>query len=245
VIFVDDSPMELAEVAEQHPGIHGLLFPKGDYAAGLALLRQIRDLCSKERVSPEDALRMESIRKGAEFRRMAEDGAAPEHFLEHVNAVLSIDFEPSPTDGRVLELVNKTNQFNLNGLRRTEADWQGQNQRGDSVTAVISYEDKFGPLGKIAVLQGTRNGTTLDLSTWVMSCRAFSRRIEHQCLRVLFDRFDAAEIRFAFAPTPKNGPLQDFFESLLGEKPAGPIALARTVFDTRCPALFHRVVSGK
>jgi FkbH-like protein len=245
VIFVDDSPMELAEVAEQHPGIHGLLFPKGDYAAGLALLRQIRDLCSKERVSPEDALRMESIRKGAEFRRMAEDGAAPEHFLEHVNAVVSIDFEPSPADGRVLELVNKTNQFNLNGLRRTEADWQGQNQRGDSVTAVISYEDKFGPLGKIAVLQGTRNGTTLDLSTWVMSCRAFSRRIEHQCLRVLFDRFDAAEIRFAFAPTAKNGPLQDFFESMLGEKPAGPIALTRTVFDARCPALFHRVVSGK
>ena len=39
VIFVDDSPMELAEVAAAHPDIECVLFPKNDYAAGLAMLR--------------------------------------------------------------------------------------------------------------------------------------------------------------------------------------------------------------
>ena len=68
VIFVDDSPMELAEVAAVHPGIECVLFPKNDYAAGLAMLRRLRDACGKERVSSDDALRLESIRQGAAFR---------------------------------------------------------------------------------------------------------------------------------------------------------------------------------
>ena len=43
---------------------------------------------------------------------------------------------------------------------------------------VVSYRDKFGPLGKIAVLQGVKNGDAARIETWVMSCRAFARRIE-------------------------------------------------------------------
>ena len=71
VIFVDDSPMELAEVAAAHPGIECVLFPKNDYQAGLAMLRHLRDRCGKERVSKDDALRLESIRQGAAFREQA------------------------------------------------------------------------------------------------------------------------------------------------------------------------------
>jgi FkbH-like protein len=240
VIFVDDSPMELAEVAAAHPAIHCVQFPTGDYPAGMALLRQLRDLCGKERISSEDGLRLESIRQGAEFRRLSEDGNVPESFLAQAEAAVTFDFCPSREDSRVLELVNKTNQFNLNGLRRTEADWHGQGS--DGVVAVISYEDKFGPLGKIAVIQGRRDGAHLHVGTWVMSCRAFSRRVEHQCLKVLFERLDVSEIRFDFAPTPKNGPLQDFFAALPGNKVNGTILLTRDEFEARCPALFHRVV---
>jgi len=63
VIFIDDSPMELAEVAAAHPGIRTMLFPKADPAACLELLHTIRDLCGKERVSAEDGLRAESLRR--------------------------------------------------------------------------------------------------------------------------------------------------------------------------------------
>jgi len=245
VILVDDSAMELAEVAAAHPGVHCIQFPKGDYAAGLAMFRQIRDLCGRERISQEDGLRLESIRKGAEFRRLLEDGSVPEDFLAQADASVTFDFCPAPEDGRVLELVNKTNQFNLNGLRRTEADWSSLNRHPDSVVAVLSYKDKFGPLGKIAVLEGRRNGTTIGVNTWVMSCRAFSRRVEHQCLRTLFDRFGLSEITLDFAATAKNGPLQDFLQALTGGKPSGKIALTRPEFEARCPALYHRVILEK
>jgi len=242
VIFVDDSPMELAEVEAAHPGIQCIQFPQGDYAAGLAMLRHVRDLCGKERITVEDTLRLNSIRQGAEFRGMAEDGAVSDSFLEQAQAVVTVDFAPSPEDTRVLDLVNKTNQFNLNGVRRTDADWRAANRMPNAVVAVVSYEDKFGPLGKIAVIQGCRDGAVLHVNTWVMSCRAFSRRVEHQCLRVLFDRFGPTGIKFDFATTPKNSPLREFFASLLGVEPEGRVTLSRTEFESRCPALFQRLV---
>jgi predicted enzyme involved in methoxymalonyl-ACP biosynthesis len=97
---------------------------------------------------------MESIRQGAAFRDAAEGGSTPEAFLQQANAVIEIDFTPAPGDTRVLELVKKTNQFNLNGIRFTDSDWSRTLSAPAAFVGVISYEDKFGPPGKIAVVQG-------------------------------------------------------------------------------------------
>ena len=154
--------------------------------ACLTMLRRLRDLCGKERVSSDDALRLESIRQGAAFRVQAAAAATPESFLAQAGAVLTFDFG-SAAEPRVLELVNKTNQFNLNGRRYTEADWRTLTSQTDAVVVSVSYEDKFGPLGTIAVVAGAVHGKHLAIETWVMSCRAFARRIEHQTLKMLFE----------------------------------------------------------
>ena len=241
VIFVDDSPMELAEVEAAHPGILCLRFPTGDYAAGLQLLEQLRDLCGRCVLSEEDSLRLASIRSGAEFQEQAQSGPASDEFLRGLDAILTLQFFPPVEDTRVLELVNKTNQFNLNGQRRTEADWHRENQQLGGLVAVVSYQDKFGPLGKIAVLQGHHADGALCLRTWVMSCRAFSRRIEHQCLQVLFDRFPVERIQIAFEPTAKNGPTREFLQTLTGQSPTGSVCIHKQSFQQTCPPLFHRV----
>jgi FkbH-like protein len=245
VIFVDDSPMELAEVAATHPGIECVCFPKSDYAAGLAMLRRLRDLCGKERISKEDTIRLDSIRRGAEFQQQAAGGSAPEEFLQQLNAIVSIDFQCG-ADSRTLELVNKTNQFNLNGIRLTEADWQKRLSQPGAFVAGVSYEDKFGMLGTIAVVQGHQQEDILHVSTWVMSCRAFARRIEHRCLQVLFDGDHAqspraSQIEFDYAATAKNGPVQDFLTTMLGAPPCPPVRITRQQFQTMCPSLYHTV----
>ena len=256
VIFVDDSPMELAEVAAAHPGIECVLFPKNDHRAFLTMLRHLRDRCGKERVSKDDALRLESIRQGAAFREQAAGGTAPEEFLQQIGAVTTFDFAAA-REPRVLELVNKTNQFNLNGKRFTQADWQKLVSGEEAVLAAVGYEDKFGPLGTIAAVAGRLNGGgTLAIETWVMSCRAFARRIEHQTLKVLFDATGAKEIEFRFTPTAKNAPLREFFATLLGdesprranrgragelEEPQTEFRLTRAQFEAKCPPLYHEV----
>lgn len=244
VVFVDDSPMELAEVAAAHPGIQCVLFPKEDHAAGYAMLRRLRDLFGKPRIAEEDAIRLESIRQADAFREIGDDEAAATAFLQQADAAISIDSRPTPEDPRVLELVNKTNQFNLNGMRYTGADWCDRLSRPGAFLAVVAYRDRFGPLGKIAVMQGCESGAALRIETWVMSCRAFSRRIEHRCLKWLFDRYPGREIVFEFAPTPKNGPLQDFFATFLTNRPCVPFTLTRERFDSACPPLFQDVVES-
>ncbi|HEY3416850.1 MAG TPA: HAD-IIIC family phosphatase [Armatimonadota bacterium] len=245
VVFVDDSPMELAEVAGAHPGIECVLFPKKDYAAGYAMLRRLRDLFGKPRIAEEDGLRLESLRQAEAFREIGGDRAAADVFLRQANAAISVDSRLSAAEPRVLELVNKTNQFNLNGIRYTEADWRERLSRPGAFLMVAAYRDRFGPLGKIAAIQGCRSASALRIETWVMSCRAFSRRIEHRCLKWLFDRYPGGEIVFDFAATPRNGPLQDFFAAFLPERPSAPFTLARERFEAACPPLFHEVIESE
>jgi FkbH-like protein len=241
VVFVDDSPMELAEVRAAHPEVECLLFPSGDDTAAYAFLEGLRDLFGKPRVSADDAIRLESLRRAAEIPRGDGPGDVPEDFLGSADAELTIDAAKSPPDPRALELINKTNQFNLNGRRITEAAWAALLDDPRSALMLVGYRDKFGPLGSIAALAGRLDGETFHLDAWVMSCRAFSRRIEHACLALLFERLGPAEVALDFAPTPKNGPLREFLAALRGSEPDGPFRLARADFFERCPTLHHRI----
>jgi FkbH-like protein len=239
VIFVDDSPMELAEVGAAFPEIECIRFPEGDYAAGLQMLWRIRDLCGKEKVSAEDSLRLGSIRAASALREVGEHDA--ESFLRDAEAVVEVEFPRGTGAPRILELVNKTNQFNLNGVRYGEQDWRQSCEREGAVLAAVSYSDKFGPLGVIAVIHGALEGKRLRMGCWVMSCRAFSRRIEHQSLRILFDRYGVEEICLEFQPTAKNGPTEEFCRKVAGTE-AGPVIVTKEQFEAVSPPLYHRVV---
>jgi FkbH-like protein len=242
VVFVDDSPIELAEVKAAWPEIECRLFPKKDYGAANLLLRELRDLFGKSSVGAEDALRLESIRRSAEVaENAAESGVSADEFLAQADAVMMVEFDPPADDTRVLELVNKTNQFNLNGLRHTEAEWRRDLENPGAFVVAVSYKDKFGALGKIAVLKGARSNGAVEVSAWVMSCRAFSRRIEHRLLEILFERFEAGEIRFQYQATPKNSPLREMFERFLDAPPEKGFSLSRERFIERVPALYHKV----
>ncbi len=96
-------------------------------------------------------------------------------------------------------------------------------------------------MGKIAVLSGYPQGRALVVDAWVMSCRAFARRIEHRCLARLFECFGAEEVALDFAAKDKNGPLRDFCRGLLGNEPEPGFRLARQAFAAQCPPLYHHI----
>src|SRR5271157_452240 len=242
VVFVDDSPMDLAEVKTAHPDVECLLFPKNDDQAAYELLERLRDLFGKDSVSQEDAIRLESIRSAHAVAEGAPaDARSSDRFLEQANGELTLAFAKDPPDPRALELVNKTNQFNLNGKGYTEAAWRAHLAKPDAFLLLAAYQDKYGPLGKIAVLSGRRDGRVLWVDVWVMSCRAFSRRIEHHCLAQLFERFDAEELAFDFVATPRNGPLQDFFVQFVGGPPQPGLCISKKTFFEKCPPLFQTI----
>jgi FkbH-like protein len=242
VVLVDDSALDLAEVKAAHPEIECRLFPRDDDKAAYELLEELRDLFGKQALSAEDEIRLESLR--ASQAATAESGpaaAAPEQFLKEAGGKLTLSFARNAADPRPLELINKTNQFNLNGKRQTEAAWRRYLGEPDVFLLVASYEDKFGPLGKIAVMAGRRDGGRLSVDHWVMSCRAFSRRIEHGCLLRVFEKFGATEAAFDFVATPRNGPLQEFFTGLLGTACGPGLSIRREQLLARCLPVYFQV----
>ena len=241
VVFVDDSPLELAEVQAAHPGVEAILFPKDQDQAVYDLLGRLRDLFGKTAVREEDHLRLESLRRAAEATQAHEPGTDRDEFLQGVEADLVVFTDQAAADPRALELVNKTNQFNLNGRRFTEREWETYLRRPQSFLYIVAYKDKFGPLGKIAVIAGRREGATLFVDAWVMSCRAFSRRIEYKCVELLFERHPVEEIAFDFQPTGRNEPCQEFFAALLGNPPESAPLIPRARFTAHCPPLYHHV----
>lgn len=239
VVFVDDDPRELAEVKRAWPQIECLQFPAG-YRGVEALLGKLRDLFGKAHITREDGLRLASLQGSMEAR--SQTAATEESFLEEAHARIEVQLNPPPAGRRILELVNKTNQFNLNGVRYTAAEWNAALSEPGAFVMAISYADRFGPLGTIAVIQGTFAGACLEIRTWVMSCRAFSRRIEHGCLQLLFDLFEAAEVRLNCAPTARNQPLREMLRLYLGATPEGPVTLSRPAFQRSVPKLYQEVV---
>ncbi len=238
VVFVDDSPLELAEVKASHPDVECIKFPTKDSVGVYNLAIRLRDLFGKSAILREDTIRSESIRR-ARAGMAAQEGSktTPANFLEQVEAEMSFNFSKSPQDPRALELVNKTNQFNLNGKKYTEASWHNYLLDPASFLMVVSYTDKYGPLGKIAVAAGRQDGKSLKIDTWVMSCRAFSRRIEYKSLEELFAKFGAEEIELDFAVTERNSPLREFLTEILGEPPKPGSEISRRVFEARAKIL--------
>jgi FkbH-like protein len=230
VVFIDDSPMELAEVRAQHPGIETILFPKTDYQGLNDLFYRLRDLFGKSSISQEDSLRRDSIRRAVEAAPAGSFQSA-DAFLEQAEAEFLFDFSKDQADDRAFDLINKTNQFNLNGRRLTEASWQGFLKQSDTFLLAVTYQDKYGPLGKIAVVAGRVRGKTLRVDHWVMSCRAFSRRIEHRTLEELIRRFSVQGITLEFEQTPRNGPLREFLGQLLDGEPTSSCRVSRHKVD--------------
>jgi FkbH-like protein len=238
VVFLDDDPMELAEVQAVHPEITALQFRPKDTASVWELLGQLRNLFGKPAVFAEDSLRANSIRSAP--------GATNAHFLETVGGKVTISYRKDPGDKRAIELINKTNQFNLNGVRIPEGDWLARLRSDDSIAATISYEDRFGPLGKIAAVLGVREGREIRITSWVMSCRVFSRRIEHHTLDSLFRIEGVDRLRFDYRPTDRNQPVQHFFEEIGVEcsETDGP-TLSLDRFSAAGSSLPHEVVELK
>jgi FkbH-like protein len=241
VVFVDDSPMELAEVKAAFPEMECLLFPKSDYREFWQLLKRLRDFFGKATIAEEDSIRLESIRGAAELRQATNgDGTSLDSFLQDAQASVVVTFGKEREDRRAFELINKTNQFNLNGKRMSETAWAAYLNQPGTFLMTVQYEDKYGGLGKIAVLLGRTNGTLAHIDYWVMSCRAFSRRIEHYSLSWLFENFNLEEIGFDYAATDRNQPTQDFLVAITGGPLGTELRLSKSGFSERCPKLFHQ-----
>jgi FkbH-like protein len=243
VVFIDDSPIEVESVQARFPSMTCRRFPAEDPDAVWSLLEELRSLSGKAAVHEEDAIRMRGLRVAAEISIQMQ-GSGMEDILKDADAELAIVPLRVPPDPRALELINKTNQFNLNGARYTEAEWLSYLQAAGSAAWIVSYSDRFGPLGKVAVIAGRQHAGRFVVGVWVMSCRAFSRRIEHAVTDFLLHQPSVDALVLTYTRTERNTPLREYLEDISGGAVEGGCEITLAAFDNRKPALYMKVSTG-
>lgn len=213
VIFIDDNPSELAQVMDAEPMICALRTPV-NAREWVPFFEEVQNLVWTPSVSEEDRIRSTDTELVRHQRGIAT--AAKSDGISHLAGLelqLAIDVDAA-ADPRSMELVNKTNQFNVNGFRTRESDWIRSFSQPPGFCMVGRLSDKFGDFGKIAVLAGTRLPGRFVLSHLVVSCRALGRGVEVAMLAELVNRYAVDNLVVLWRETPRNEPAIRFVQSV-------------------------------
>jgi FkbH-like protein len=120
--------------------------------------------------------------------------------------------------GRTVQLINKTNQFNLTTKRYSEADVLGVVDDPQAFGVQLRLIDRFGDNGIIAIVIGRmQDGGDLLIDTWLMSCRVLGRQVEPTTLNLiaaLAKSLGARRLIGQYIPTAKNGMVRDHYAKL-------------------------------
>ncbi|MDO9182080.1 MAG: HAD-IIIC family phosphatase [Bacteriovorax sp.] len=80
---------------------------------------------------------------------------------------------------RIVQLINKTNQFNLTNLKIDVNKVTASMNNPNYFTLQARLLDIFGDNGIVSLFIGNIIDDTLSIDLWVMSCRVFKRNLEH------------------------------------------------------------------
>ena len=116
--------------------------------------------------------------------------------------------------GRIAQLSNKSNQFNLTTRRYTQAEIEEIAGDNSYITLYGKLRDKFGDNGVVSVVIGRQSGNEVDINLWIMSCRVLKRDMECAMMDQLVEKCrdrNIDKIIGHYYPTSKNGMVKEFF----------------------------------
>jgi FkbH-like protein len=119
---------------------------------------------------------------------------------------------------RIVQLINKSNQFNLTTRRYTDEDVLAVMADPTAFGLQLRLLDRFGDNGVIAIIVGRlRENQDLYIDTWLMSCRVLGRQVEPTTLNLIAQealKLGARRLVGEYIPSKKNGMVKDHYAKL-------------------------------
>ena len=219
LVFVDDNPAE-REIIRQHvPETAVPEMTDGDQVNPDQFIRILDKNAYFEVVtlSEDDKHRNEMYKANAMRKEQEESFGNYSDFLKSLEMEAVIrGFEPVYYS-RIAQLTNKSNQFNLTTKRMTQAEVEQMAQDPGYITLYGKLKDKFGDNGVVSLVIGKKNGDTLELIIWLMSCRVLKRDMEQAMLDTLVWQSRESGIRKLhgyYYKTAKNAMVKDFYGAM-------------------------------
>jgi FkbH-like protein len=214
-IFLDDNPLECAEVQANCPDVLTLRLPEDANSVSTFLNHLwILDPISQ---SGEARRRTELYRNNSQRDQVLNESLTFREFLENLDLEIQIAALTADDVPRVAELSQRTNQFNLTTIRRSESEVRDVCRPGGAECLVVRVRDRFGDYGLVGVMIINVAARKMSVDTFLLSCRALGRGVEHRMLAKLGEiaserGLDRTDVRYR--PTSKNSPALAFLDSV-------------------------------
>jgi FkbH-like protein len=214
-IFVDDNPLECAEVQSSCPDVLTLQLPEKTER----ITRFIQQAWPFDylKITATDQKRTALYRENRQREQARQQASTFEDFLATLELEIQIaEMTPNQLE-RVAELTQRTNQFNVTTIRRSEHEIQQLQQAKKLDVFTVHVRDRFGDYGLVGVFAFETQSDTLHVDTFLLSCRALGRGVEYQMLQMLINIANEKQLQtvsIPFVTTPKNQPALDFLNKV-------------------------------
>lgn len=217
-IFIDDNPVECAEVRANCPEVLTLQLP----VIEADIPRFLKHVWAFDRtqVTEEDKQRTLLYKQNLERARFQKQSLTLDGFLSDLGLTVRIVELASQHLARAAQLTQRTNQFNLTTRRRSESEIQQLCQSENFGCCVVAVSDRFGDYGIVGVLIFELGAAVLTVDTFLLSCRVLGRGVEHRMLNHLAAVAQAQGLGWLNLPyiaSAKNQPALNFLESVGAE----------------------------
>jgi FkbH-like protein len=215
LVFVDDNPVERSIARRLQPEVAVPEMPEDPsyYVRALERHRYFQALT----LSSEDLARTDFYRADTERQALESSAEDLNAFLVSLELVARIGPVVPATLERTVQLINRSNQFNVTTKRYSNADLLGMLDDPAWVTRTVALQDRFGDNGLISVLLTKAEHDALVIDTWLMSCRVLKRGVEAFVLNhlvALAKSRGLSRLVGEYIPTAKNGIVRDLYHSL-------------------------------
>ncbi|MEZ4706054.1 MAG: FkbM family methyltransferase [Caldilineaceae bacterium] len=214
-IFIDDNPLECAEVRANCPEVLTLQLPADQEEIG-AFLHHVWAF-DRLRITQADRDRTRQYQQNAQRERMRQDAPTLQQFLD----TLELDVQIAPMTPnqieRIAQLTQRTNQFNLTNVRYTEAEIAHILTSPNHACLTVTVSDRFGDYGLVGAAIFSVTHQAFEVDTFLLSCRALGRHVEHRILGKLAEMAadrGVDKIMLPCAETARNQPAREFVEQV-------------------------------
>jgi len=211
IIFVDDNAKEIGEISERLPDVTCVVVP--EELAELPDLFAETDFFDFAEITDEDRRRTEMM--AADSARLEiQEAMSEEEFRKSLNLKIEVFAAQKQHLARVTQLINKTNQFNLTTVRRTQDEVEELVGSKDALVLGMDIKDKYGDYGLVGVTILKKKAKSCVIDTLLMSCRVLGRGAEDTLIAKLAEAAKSLgcdEIRGRYIATSKNAMVKDFY----------------------------------
>ena len=210
-IFIDDTPLECAEVLMNLPEVLTLQLP-GNQQSIPFFLEHVWAF-DKIIVTDEDKKRTNLYLAEKKRKKSEKETLSLTDFLSQLELKVSLNIMISSQVKRVSQLTQRTNQFNLSTIRRTEEEITVISECEEMKCWVVEVMDKFGDYGLVGTVITKEINEILFIDTFLISCRVLGREVESTVLAGLKQYCKTRGLKSITAdyyPTKKNKPVLDF-----------------------------------